>query len=63
MFIFVEWFLWFRFVGEQVGFKVLVYFSWYFGFLNFHFALESPEFQILKIFPLFFRSSRDKIIS
>ena len=57
MFIFVELF---RFVGQQIGFEVLVfgpagptrsmYFSQYFGFPNFLLVLESPDFKILKSF-------------
>ena len=57
MFIFVELF---RFVGEQIGFEVLVFgpagpdmshvLSQYFGFQNFLLVLESPGFKILKSF-------------
>ena len=57
MIIFVELF---RFVGEQIGFEVLVFgpagpdiesgrctlFSSYFGFPNFLLVLESPDFKI-----------------
>ena len=66
--IFVEWF---RFEGEQIGFKVqqvqtlsqvdLLFLV--FWFLNFLLVRESPEFQSLEIFPPYFRHSCDEIIS
>ena len=40
-----------------------MYFSKCFDFLNFFKVLESPEFQNLEIFMLFFRNCRDEVIS
>ena len=64
MFIFVALF---HFVGEQIGFEVLVfgpagpdivrarslYVSQYFGFLNFLLVLESPDFKSRNLSAIF----------